>query len=45
MYEHGRGVQRDDVEAIEWYRKAANQGYAIAQTSLGRMCKKGRGGQ
>src|ERR1035437_512633 len=26
MYEKGRGVAQDDVEAAKWYRLAANQG-------------------
>ena len=24
MYANGRGVPRDDVEAVKWYRKAAD---------------------
>ena len=34
-----RGLQYDDagnhVNALEWYRKAADQGYAVAQVILG----------
>jgi TPR repeat protein len=30
MYETGKGVPRDDEEAVEWYRKAAEQGNAPA---------------
>jgi TPR repeat protein len=26
MYEEGRGVQKDDTQAVAWYRKAAEQG-------------------
>jgi TPR repeat protein len=26
MYDTGRGVAQDDVEAMKWYRKAAAQG-------------------
>ena len=26
MYEYGRGVAKNDVEAVKWYRKAAEQG-------------------
>jgi len=35
MYMNGRGVPQDDVTACEWYRKAADQGQANAQGSLG----------
>ena len=35
MYENGRGVAKDEVEAVKWYRKAADQGYASAQVNLG----------
>jgi len=38
------GLPRDDVKAVEWYRKAAVQGYAKAQTNLGDMYLTGRGG-
>jgi hypothetical protein len=27
----GKGVPKDEVEAVRWYRLAANQGYAYAQ--------------
>ena len=30
MYEEGRGVARDDGEAVRWYRLAAGQGYALS---------------
>lgn len=30
MYEHGSGVSKDDVEAVEWYRKAKELGDADA---------------
>jgi uncharacterized protein len=35
IYANGWGVQRDDDEAIIWYRKAADQGLPIAQYHLG----------
>jgi eukaryotic-like serine/threonine-protein kinase len=38
------GLPRDDVKAVEWYRKAALQGYAKAETNLGDMYLAGRGG-
>ena len=43
MYRDGRGVLRDDQQALEWFRKAAEQGAAYAQASLGRMYESGRG--
>lgn len=33
-YDHGIGVTRDVDKAIEWYRKAADQGLAEAQFNL-----------
>ena len=30
----GRGVAQSDVEAAHWFRKAANQGDALAQFEL-----------
>ncbi|WP_051141059.1 tetratricopeptide repeat protein [Azospirillum brasilense] len=43
MYERGRGVSQDDAEAVRWYRLAAEQGDATAQTNLGWMYDQGRG--
>ncbi|MDO5395411.1 MAG: PEGA domain-containing protein [Bacteroidales bacterium] len=43
MYEKGYGVAKDDTQAVEWYRKAAQQGNASAQTNLGFMYKNGYG--
>jgi TPR repeat protein len=43
MYDHGKGVQQDDIEAVKWYRKAAEQGEVLAQFSLGQMYKNGKG--
>jgi len=43
MYERGEGVSRDNTEALEWYRKAADQGHAEAQFTLGVMYKRGQG--
>jgi uncharacterized protein len=43
MYEHGRGVAKDDAQAVAWYRKAADQGDADAQNNLGLMYANGRG--
>jgi len=43
MYSTGRGVAEDYKEAARWYRKAANQGLANAQTNLGLMYANGAG--
>src|ERR1039458_10081653 len=37
------GVLQDYAEAARWYRKAAEQGNAIAQTNLGTMYFQGQG--
>ena len=43
MYEKGRGVPKDDKEAVKWYNFAAEQGDASAQYNLGLMYKRGQG--
>ena len=43
MYFRGEGVNRDRVQAAEWYRKAAEQGIAAAQCCLGAMYSNGEG--
>ena len=35
------GVPEDDAEAVKWYRKAAEQGFAKSQHNLGVMYDKG----
>ncbi|MEM7072770.1 MAG: tetratricopeptide repeat protein [Pseudomonadota bacterium] len=37
QYEKGDGVEQDYDQAVYWYRKAAEQGFAIAQSNLGWM--------
>jgi TPR repeat protein len=37
MYDFGKGVLKDDKQAASWYQKAAEQGYANAQSNLGAM--------
>ena len=37
LYMFGSGVPQDHDEALKWRRKAADQGYAEAQASLGEM--------
>jgi TPR repeat protein len=36
-------VKRDYAEAMAWFRKAAERGYAPAQYNLGKMYLKGQG--
>ena len=43
MYQNGRGVARDNVQAVAWYRKAADQGDAVGQFNLGLMYRQGLG--
>ncbi len=43
MYAKGRGVPKDDQQAIDWYRKAAGQGSVKAQNNLGEIYSKGVG--
>ena len=42
-YAKGQGVARDDYDAVKWFRKAAAQGHAESQYSLGVMYENGRG--
>ncbi|MCX6872834.1 MAG: tetratricopeptide repeat protein [Verrucomicrobia bacterium] len=42
-YIHGRGVAKDEANAVEWFRKAAAQGQAEAQCNLGICYDKGCG--
>ena len=35
MYDEGEDVPQDHAEAVRWYRRAAEQGYAGAQFNLG----------
>jgi TPR repeat protein len=45
MYANGRGgLPKDDAQALSWFRKAAEQGNAFGQNSLGFMYENGRGG-
>jgi TPR repeat protein len=43
MYKDGRGVAQNDVEAVRWFQKSANGGFADAQNKLGFMLMDGRG--
>ena len=43
MYGSGQGVEQDFKEAVKWYQKAAEQGFADAQFSLGVVYANGQG--
>lgn len=43
MHDKGQGVPQDDAAAARWYCKAAEQGYAAAQSNLGVMYDNGQG--
>nr|MCS5587697.1 sel1 repeat family protein [Porticoccaceae bacterium] len=43
MYAHGEGVPENAAEAVKWYRKAAEQGLAVAQYNLAKMYRRGEG--
>lgn len=42
-YAQGNGVEKDQSEAVKWYRKAAEQGLAEAQSLLGSCYELGKG--
>ena len=39
-----RGLPKDEAQAVKWYRKAAEAGYAPSMVDLGFMYQHGRGG-
>jgi TPR repeat protein len=43
MYRKGEGVEKDAVQALRWFRKAAEQGVAQAQYNLGVRYENGNG--
>ena len=45
MYAGGKGVARDEAEAVRWFRKAAAQNNRAAQSNLGWVYATGRGVQ
>jgi TPR repeat protein len=42
-YFQGKGVPKDYAEALKWYRKAADQGHALAQNGVGVCYERGCG--
>jgi len=43
MYATGRGVAKDEAQAAEWFRKAAEKGDRFAEYSLGHAYEQGKG--
>jgi S1-C subfamily serine protease len=43
MYDDGKGLPKNEVEAAKWYRRAAEQGDAFAQKHLGIKYENGEG--
>jgi TPR repeat protein len=43
MYQYGKGVSQDFLEAVRWYRKASLQNWGSAQVNLGVMYATGKG--
>lgn len=43
MYANSQGAPQDDVEAVRWYRLAADRGDAIAQYQFGLAYRDGEG--
>jgi len=43
LYEDGRGVEKDNAEALEWYEKGADAGNAASMSGLARLYDKGLG--
>ena len=42
-YDHDRGMAKDEVEAVKWIRKAAEQNLVSAQKDLAEHFEKGQG--
>ncbi len=43
MYANGKGVTRDDAEAVRWYRAGSNAGHAVSMIELANLTMDGRG--
>ena len=43
LYQEGRSVEKNYVEAVKWYRRSAEQGWPAAENKLGQMYDRGRG--
>ncbi len=42
-YHNGEGVPQDDIQAVQWFQRAADQGHVGAQATLGAYYWAGRG--
>ena len=42
-YEFGKGVEKDQAKAVEWYQKAAEKGDATGQLAIGLCYEIGKG--
>merc|ERR1719486_1473396 len=40
LFRNGLGVEKDNVKAIEWFEKAADQGNMLARVNLAEMLKR-----
>ena len=43
MYHLGEGLKQNYTETLKWYKLAADQGYAPAQSNLGYLYENGEG--
>lgn len=43
MYREGEGVEQDDTQAVKWFQKAADNGYARAMYEIGSMYAEEKG--
>jgi TPR repeat protein len=43
LHQLGKAVPQDDVEAVRWYRRAAERNFVLAQNNLGWMYENARG--
>jgi len=43
MYAEGKGVSKDNAEAVKWFRKSAGQGNSAGEANLGKMFARGIG--
>jgi TPR repeat protein len=43
LFSRGRGVQKDEAEAVRWWQRAAARGEVNAQYGLGMALLRGRG--
>ena len=37
LYAEGVGIEKDETEAVKWYRMAAEQGIAVAEEALAKL--------